>query len=381
MKAAVFYGARDFRVEDIEEPQMEATDVLVKVNICGICGSDLHSYQQGLFSRPGWVMGHEISGEVTAVGKKVKDIKVQDRVVPMNSDTFHGCGQCFWCQRGQPQWCPSVKVKPCGECELCTSGQFWLCKKVRRHQNIGYGRNGGYAEYVIIPEATLDQNVFELPEGVSFDEGAFVEPLQGALHWVLLAEPKPIDTAVVLGLGTIGLLVMQVLKQYVSKVIVSEVSPKRLSLAKELGADAVIDASKEDPLAKVIELTGTGRSFSGKGGACADLVMECSGAKIALEQALEMTRSGGRIVLVGLFKNPVTIDMNRIIHKQLNLISSFSKGKPSKSEETAQAIGLISNGKVKTKPLVSHQFPLEQINQAFEIQTKPDESVKVLIKP
>jgi threonine dehydrogenase-like Zn-dependent dehydrogenase len=109
--------------------------------------------------------------------------------------------------------------------------------------------------------------------------------------------------------------------------------------------------------------------------------MECSGSKVALEQALEMTRSGGRIVLIGLFKNPVAIDFNRIIHKQLSLISSFSNGKLSKSEETMQTIGLISSGKVKTKPLISHEFPLDQINQAFEIQTKADKSVKVIVKP
>jgi len=315
MKAAVFYGARDFRVEDIEKPQMEPTDVLVGVRVCGICGSDLHSYQQGLFSRPGWVMGHEISGEVAAVGEKVKDIRVGERVVPMNSDNFRGCGECFWCLRGQPQFCPSVREKPCGECEMCTSGRFWLCEKIRRYQKLGYGRNGGYAEYIVVPDATLNENIFKLPEGVSPEEGAFVEPVQGALHWVLLSDPKPHDTAVVLGLGTIGLLVMQVLKSYVSRVIVSEVSPKRLSLARELGADFVINASREDPLERVIELTGTGRSFSGKGGACADLVMECSGAEAALGQALEMTRSGGRIVLVGLFKNPATVRRDSPSHR------------------------------------------------------------------
>jgi len=128
-----------------------------------------------------------------------------------------------------------------------------------------------------------------------------VEPLWGAYRWVMLADPQPYDTAVVMGLGTIGLLVMEVLKNFVSKVIVTEVSQKRLQLAKELGADVAIDAAKDDPLKKVIELTGAGRSFSGKGGGCADIVMECSGVALVLQQAIEMARAGGRIVLVGLF--------------------------------------------------------------------------------
>ena len=111
MKAAVFYGAKDFRVENIKEPKMEPTDVLVKVKTCGICGSDLHAYKQGIFSRPGFVMGHEIAGEVVEVGTEVKGINVGDRVVPMVvglNHTIPGCGKCFWCLRGQRQWCSSI---------------------------------------------------------------------------------------------------------------------------------------------------------------------------------------------------------------------------------------------------------------------------------
>jgi threonine dehydrogenase-like Zn-dependent dehydrogenase len=304
MKAAVFYGARDFRVEEIEDPEIEPTDVLVKVKACGICGSDLHAYKQGIFSRPGFVMGHELAGEVVEVGKEVKDVKVGDRVVPLVvglNEAGKGCGQCFWCLRGQKQWCASNAHKPCGECKYCQSGKFWMCQKIQRHLLIGYSRNGGYAEYVVVPDAVLDSNIFRIPESISWKEAAFVEPLWGAYRWVMLADPQPYDTAVVTGLGTIGLLVMEVLKNFVSKVIVTEVSQKRLQLAKELGADVAIDAAKDDPLKKVIELTGAGRSFSGKGGGCADIVMECSGVALVLQQAIEMARAGGRIVLVGLF--------------------------------------------------------------------------------
>jgi threonine dehydrogenase-like Zn-dependent dehydrogenase len=384
MKAAVFYGAHDFRVEDVPEPRIEPTDILIKVKSCGICGSDLHAYKEGLFSRPGFIMGHELSGEVAEVGSGVKDIKVGDRVVPMLipfNEFLKGCGECFWCLRGQPQWCPTNIHKPCGECDYCKSGQFWMCDKMQRHLLLGYSRNGGYSEYVTVPDAQLNVNFFKVPDTLSWEEAAFVEPLWGAYRWVMMANPQTHDVAVVIGLGTIGLLVMEVMKLYASKVIVTEISDKRLQLAKELGADATINAKQEDPVKKIIELTGSGRSYAGKGGGCADIVMECSGAGIALRQAMDMTRTGGRIVLIGLFEEDVPINANLIIHKQLSLISSFGWGTGKITKEISESMKLLAERKVNVKPLISHEFPVSGIMDAFEAQTRPDEAVKVLIKP
>jgi threonine dehydrogenase-like Zn-dependent dehydrogenase len=384
MKAAVFYGAKDFRIENIEPPKIEATDVLIKVKACGICGSDVHTFKRGIFARPGFVMGHEFSGEVTEVGKRVKGIKIGDRVVALVAPTHvapQSCRQCFWCLRGQPQWCPTVAAKACGQCDYCKSGRWWLCDSMQRHMLIGYGRNGAYSEYVFVPDAALDKNIFKIPDSMSWEEAALIEPLWGGYRWVMMANPQPHDVAVVTGLGAIGLSVMLMLKQFVSKVIVSEVSKKRLQLAKELGADVAIDATKEDPLQKVIELTGTGRSYSGKGGGCADIVMECSGVPKALQQAIEMTRTGGRIVLVGIFEQEVPLNINHIIHKQLSLISSYSKGQRPIGEEIKAVIELISSGKVKAKSLISHVFPLDKIMEAFEVQCNPEQSIKVIVKP
>lgn len=381
MKAAVFYGTKDFRVEDIERPEIEPADILVKVKACGICGSDLHAYKEGMFSRPGFVMGHEMAGEVVMVGSRVKRIAVGDRVVPLGGGEEKGCGECFWCQRGQPQWCSSVSHKPCGKCTQCRSGKFWLCEENQRYMKAGYSRNGGYAEYMFVPDAGLNNNVFKIPDSVSFEEATFLEPLWGAYKWVEMAEPLLRDTAVVTGLGTIGILVMQVLRQYVSRIIVSDVSEKRLQLARELGADVVINAAKEDPLAKVIELTGNGRSFSGRGGGCADIVIECSGVPSVFKQAIEMTRTGGHIVLVGLYEHEISFDVNRIIHKQLRLVSSFNYGRRLPYEEIPDCMDLIASGEVKVKPLISHEFPLDKIMPAFEVQTRASESVKVMVKP
>jgi threonine dehydrogenase-like Zn-dependent dehydrogenase len=381
MKAAVFYGARDFRVEDIDKPSIEPTDVLVRVRACGICGSDLHAYKEGIFSRPGFVMGHEMAGDVVEVGSQVEGVAVGDRVVPLGGVREEACGECFWCTRGQTQWCSAVSHKPCGQCADCREGRFWLCEKNQRYMLAGYSRNGGYAEYMFIPDAGFNKNLYRIPDSVSFEEAAFLEPLWGAYKWVDMAEPVLHDTAVVSGLGTIGLLVMQVLKRRVSRVIASDVSEKRLQLARELGADVVINAAKEDPLTKVIELTGNGRTFSGRGGGRADIVLECSGAESAFKQGIEMTRTGGHIVLVGLYEHDIAFDVNKIIHKRLTLVSSFNPGKRPPTEEIVECMELIASGKVKVKPLISHEFPLDDIMPAFETQTRADESVKVIVKP
>lgn len=385
MKAAVFYGARDLRVEEVEEPEIGRDDILIKVKACGICGSDLHSYKLGIMTRPGWIMGHEVSGEVVRVGGNVKGIKVGDRVVPNVRQSLmrrgmKGCGECYWCLKGLPHWCQETVRRPCGKCQFCESGQFWLCTELRRHQEIGYGPNGGYSEYVRVSNAVLNDTVYKLPDRLSFEDGAVLEPLQGCVEWVNLAEPQEGEVAVVLGAGSIGLGIMQVLKTTLSQVIISDVSPRRLALARELGADVVVDAKEEDVVQKVVELTGVGRSFAGRAGARADIAMECAGVAATLLQAIEVVRTGGRVVLVGLFEEAVSIEPNRIIHKPIKLISSFEHP-PREQDELAVAIELMSSGKAKGEALVSHRFPLEQINEAFETQLKPDESVKVVVKP
>jgi threonine dehydrogenase-like Zn-dependent dehydrogenase len=385
MKAGVYYGAKDIRPEEIVMPQITDDDVLVKVKSAGICGSDLHAYREGKFSRPGWVMGHELAGEVVEVGKNVKGIKKGARVIPMGGGG-HGpksCGTCFWCLRGMPQYCEQMKGgrKPCGKCKNCLEGKWWLCDEMVRYMGVGYGKYGGYAEYIPVWNARLNENIFPLPDNMSYDDGASVEPLRGVYPWIALAKPQPYDTAVVLGLGTIGLMTLQVLKQMVSKVIVSEVSQKRLQIARELGADVVIDATKEDPIQKVMEITGTGRSGSGKGGGRADFVMECSGSGICLQQSLDMTRAGGRIVLVGLFEKQVTIDPNKIIFKDLKLISSQGPETRSTPDIIIRGINDISSGKLKVKPLISHEFSVDKIKEAFDMQCNSAESVKVMVKP
>lgn len=387
MKAGIFHGPHDMRAEDIEVPQIGPTDILIKVKAAGICGSDLHSYREGVFFRPGWVMGHEFTGEAVEVGEKVEGIKKGDRLVrlgvggrPAHSNA---CGECFWCKRGETRYCEQVGkgARPCGTCEHCKSGQWYLCPSILRSQGPGYSRNGGCAEYVAIWNAKLNHNVFKLPDGISYEEGVVLEPLTGGIRWISQCDPQPYDTAVVLGLGAIGLTIMQVLKYKVDKVIASEISPKRLQVARELAPDLLIDAGQEDPVAKVIEMTGVGRSRGGKGGGRADFVMECSGSGVALEQALEMTRAGGKIDLVGLFEKPATINANLIVFKDLKLISSQATYSGTAEELVFEAFDFVTSGKVQLKPLISHEFPVEEIDKAFETAANATDSVRVLVKP
>lgn len=387
VKAGIFYGARDMRAEDIDIPKTGPDDVLIKVKAAGVCGSDLHSFRQGVFFRPGWVMGHEFSGQAVEVGSNVKGIKKGDRLVRLGAGgrppSESACGKCFWCLRGEPRYCEAIGAgqKPCGKCKYCESGQWWLCEETRRFQQPGYGRNGGCAEYVAIYNARVNENVFILPDAISYEEGVCLEPLTGCIRWVSYANPQPYDTGVVIGLGAIGLAAMQIVKNQVSRVIVSEVSKRRLQAARELGAELLIDAANEDAVKKVIEWTGVGRSRSGRGGGRADFVMECSGAGPVLQPAMEMTRAGGRIVLVGLFEKPSTIDANLIVFKDLHLVSSQQVYSGTADELVHGAFDMVTSGRVKLKPMISHVFPIEQIQEAFEMAANSNESVRVLVKP
>jgi 2-desacetyl-2-hydroxyethyl bacteriochlorophyllide A dehydrogenase len=380
MKAAVYYGARDIRVEEIENPEIGVNDILLRVKACGICGSDVSRYVKGIWARPGWVLGHELCGEVTEIGRNVKHIKKGDRIIPDVRRRIKpsGCGKCFWCKRDLPEWCEVLVPQPCGSCKYCITGRSHLCLELK--PPIGFGRNGGYAEYCRISNAELNQNVEKLPDKLDFKEGALVELVEGALQWVSLADPQPEEVVVVMGAGPIGLCVAQVIKNLGSKVIVCEISEKRLALAKELGADVIINPEKEDAVQRVLEITGKGRSYGGREGARADLVMECSGAPMALQQALEMLRTGGRIVLVGVFGKSTVVDPNKINFKALRVISSFLRG-AGQQEGFKSALELVTTGKVRVGHLITHEFPLDRISEAFETQLRSDESIKVLVTP
>lgn len=334
MKAAVYHGPRDVRVEEVATPILKNGDILLRIRACGICGSDLHTYGHGLFEdlgipvESGRVMGHEFSGEVVEINGQVERITVGDRV--------------------------------------CGAGA------------------GGNAEYSRVGASRV-RGLLPIPEKISFEEAATVEPLATSLHAVNLAQPKDGETHVIVGAGIIGLGVLQVLRAKAEvKTIVADLSNRRLDMAKKLGADIVINAGQEDTAQKVMEITGAEQApFMPEPTAKADVVFDCAGLPKGfsgipvLQQAISMGKREGKVVVVSVFEKPVTIEATHIVLKGITLIGSWGWS----LDELRESLELVTSGKVDRKPLITHEFSLDKASEAYETQLRAEEAVKVLIIP
>ncbi|MBY0149135.1 zinc-binding dehydrogenase [Neobacillus niacini] len=344
MKAAIFKEARKLEVTEIPVPKPTEDEILIKVDYCGICGSDLHTYTKGLYVNPGQIMGHEFAGVVKEIGANVSGLTIDQKVVirPLIE-----CGSCQHCLAGMPH--------------LCANGLV---------DGIGYGRPGAFAEYIIVPKPLVNKVVFPLPDNVSTKEAALIEPLAVAVHGVKLANVDLADKVVVFGAGTIGLFVAQVLKTigncHVTQI---DISNKRLELAKELGVDVVINAQEENVMERLVEITGAGNYGAG---ASVDVVFECAGVPITVNQSLEAVRHGGKIISLALFEENVSLDPTILVQKEISWKGSFAY-----NTEFKTAIDLLSSGKVNAEALISHLYPIDEVTAAFEKQLKANESVKV----
>lgn len=340
MKAACFHGPENITVEEVERPQVGQRDILIKVNACGICGSDLHMFVEGLFTEillretdKGGVPGHEFAGEVVEVGPKVKGISIGDRVAAMTM--------------------------------------------------------GGMAEYALVAPALLNLNVYPLPDSVSYQEAATLEPLANSLHALRIGEPKEGENVFVFGAGIIGLGLIQCLKALdvgLNKIMAVDVSDKRLALAREMGADEIINASREDLLKRAHELTGDSAPIIYMGGAITPnvpLIYDCVGyiksrpELPVISQAMIIAQQGARIVEHGVFEEAIPIEMLLLIGKHIKLLGSYGFI-PS---ECLEAMELMRAKKVDRPALISHNFSLDETPAAFEAQRTVKESVKVMINP
>jgi 2-desacetyl-2-hydroxyethyl bacteriochlorophyllide A dehydrogenase len=342
MKAAVYKGIRDVRVEEVPDPEPGPRDVVVQVSACGICGSDLHTYLHGSFVQPGQIMGHEFAGEVVAAGDGVDTLEVGDRVT-------------------------ALPLVPCMDCPRCAEGRYNLCASAWT-QGLAYGRPGAFAERIRIPGAVRGENVFALPDQVDDEAGATVEPLAVAVHAVRLAGEVRDRTALVLGLGTIGQQVVQVLRASgAGHVVGVDVAPLRIDAARTLGADAV-DGS-----------AGLGAALEAALGAGeeVDVIFECSGVPALGAGAVDAVRGGGTIVVLALYDDPVTFDPTVLVQKELRMLGSIAYT----SEDFAEAIRLLEEGAAKAEPLITQREALDDIGEAFETQLRKDRSLKVLVTP
>jgi len=353
MKIAKLYGAKDIRIEDIPIPTIGPNDALIKIKVASICGSDLHAYRQipgpkskyvhNIFPNPPGLPimpGHEWAGDVVKVGENIKKIKEGDRVTGFQVFAF-GCGKCYWCGRGVGFRCTNVERV-----------------------------NGCFAEYIRIPNA--GRAVFKLPEELSYEQGALVEPLAVAVAANTLAKPNIADNVVVLGAGTIGLFAMQVFKNRACRVIGTEISRKRLKLAKEFGINEVINPLDEDPIKKVKELTND---------IGADYTVDCAGINATVQQAIDMVRGGGKVILTASYRT--IFNLNLVEMRWISLLGEmYGEGVGSYTmNDVEQAIYLIQKGFVKTENIITHRFPLDQVKEALETGLDTEKSMKVILEP
>lgn len=341
MKALLLSEYRHLEITDVAVPEARTGEVLVQVAACGICGSDVHGYDGSSGRRiPPVVMGHEAAGVIAAVGEGVTGFAVGDRVT---FDSTVYCGVCEFCRRGEVNLCENRQVMgvSCGE----------------------YRRAGAFAEYIAVPARIL----YQLPEGLGFAEAAMLEAVSVALHAVRLAELKGGETALVIGAGMIGLLTLQAAKVAgCSRVIVADIDETRLKLAREMGADAVLQGS--DVTAEVLRLTG------GRG---VDVALEAVGRDETVGMAIDCVRKGGTVVLVGNIAREVTLPLQKVVTRQIRL-----QGSCASAGEYPEAMELVSSGRIRVGPLISAVAPLEDGPGWFErLYGREPNLMKVVLDP
>lgn len=343
MKALTLTSYNVFEFGESDRPEIGENDVLISVKACGICGSDIHGMDGSSGRRiPPIIMGHEASGEIAEVGAAVSRWKKGDRVT---FDSTVYCGECESCQNGQNNLCPERNV-------LGVS-----CEEYRRH--------GAFAEFVKVPEHI----VCPIPDEVSFEEAAFAEPVSIALHGVNRLPLKKGDSAVVIGAGLIGLLVVQALKRKgAGTVIAVDIDEKRLEKARELGAEYTLISNDEVP-AKVRELVGNDDG--------ADAAVEVVGFGPTINLAIESVRKGGSVSCVGNLKAEVPFPLQAVVTRELSVFGSCAS-----AGEYEEAVAAVADGSIRVEPLISAVGDLSDGNDWFQRLYRNEEGLmKVILKP
>lgn len=340
MKGLVIYGAGDMRYKEVPIPSLKEDEVLIRVKACGICGSDLPRALYGKAHYYPIILGHEFSGEVVATGEKVNNFKEGDRVV-------------------------AAPLLPCGQCPACKMGKPAMCSF---YGFLGSRQNGAMAEFIAVKE----ENLIKLPDEISFYEGALIEPLTVAIHGVERFPTTPGDDVVIFGAGTIGLLVLQVLKaRGLGRVFVIDVVQEKLDLARKLGADITLNANEIDVV----------KYFNDNGRP--KIAIETAGSSITQRQCLEVVDTLGKVVYIGTCTDKVEFPpkvFERILRGELIITGSWmSYSVPFPGFEWYAAIRYISEKKVKVEPLISHIFTLEEGDKAFKTLQDPNcKAIKVM---
>jgi threonine dehydrogenase-like Zn-dependent dehydrogenase len=344
MRVVEWEGPERLRLTERPEPRAEPGQAVVAVSACGICGSDLHSYRSGFATRPGQVLGHEFSG-VVVEAPGVEGIEPGARVTVR---PLMPCGECAACLRGDPQ--------------LCVRGLT---------ESVGYGRDGAFAERVLVPRAVPGLTIFPLPDVVDDRSAALSEPLAVALHAVRRAPDVAGADALVIGAGTIGLGVVAFLRLAdAGSITAVDPSPLRREAAAALDADRVIDPTAAGADGAVGAAAGKVEAES------AGVVFECAGADATMATAVRAVRPGGAVIISALFGRRVEFSPDRLTAKEASLIGAFGY-----RDEFADVVEALASGAIDGASLISHELPLERIDEAFRIQGDAAASLKVLVRP
>ena len=335
MRTAVWYNNRDIRIEDAPTPRPGPGELLVRVHACGICGSDVVEWYR--LPRAPLVPGHEMGGEVVEAGPSVRDWQRGDRVFVA----------------------PKV---PCLQCRYCTRGQYPVCS------NVPERLPGALAEYVLVPEALVRGGTYRLPDSLSYDQATFVEPLACAVRAQRLAGVEGGQTVLVTGCGMSGMLHIKLALRAGCSVAATDLNPARLLAAEKQGVRTAIAAGEDVP----------GQLMSAHGH-LADVVLLCTGALPAVEQAWESVDKGGAVVFFAVPgpDRQVTVPVNRFWTREIRVLTSYYCG----PDDIRDAIEILATGRIDVRDMITNRLPLEKTAEAFRLVQQGGESLKVIVHP
>lgn len=350
MKALRMYAPYDFRIDELDIPEVGDDDILIQVKGCGICAGDVKTYHGGqrvwgtnpesAYIEAPCIGGHEFHGVVVEKGKKVSKLELGDRVL-------------------------AEQILPCGECKFCREGNYWMCQP---HKIFGFKHSaeGGFAEYMKLPKNSV---IHKLPDALTDDQAVLVEPYACGMHAIERGNISYEDIVVISGLGTIGLAMVCAAKLCSPKMVIGlDLRQERLDKAKEFGADLVLNPVKDNIKEIIDSLT--------NGYGC-DVYIEASGSPSSVSQGLNLVRNMGRYVQFGVFAKNVVADWNIIGDtKHMDVVGSHLSG-----HCYAPVINGMLNGSMKTEGIVSHKFALSDWKKAFEVAEKDSTAFKVALIP
>jgi L-iditol 2-dehydrogenase len=352
LKCAVFYGVNDIRIEERDMPVADNENFIIKVENCGVCGTDVRIYRHGhpKINKP-VVLGHQIAGKIHELKSKVHDFSVGDRVILFPTIP---CGKCYYCKLGQTQHC------------------------IGESYHLGTNLDGGYSEYVKVPLSIFERGcVLKLPNSVSSEEGGLIEPLSVVIHALNRMEltkenieRENIKNVTVIGAGPVGIMFLLLLKRLVPKIIMVDISENRLKTSCRFGADKIINPRNEDLRGEILKETG---------GLGSDVVIVANSSNEAQEQSLNLVRKIGKLAFFGALppdRPYIRFESNLIQQHDVTLYGIYG----ATFKDFKEALELVADKKIDIKPLITHRFKLQDVEKAF-VAVEKGEALHATVSP